>query len=67
MYDRGTEGPHRGPKPHCAKRCTNTEQRDDPYPKELTSKHKMEKSHYWQINDNLSEQPFLLGVSCAEK
>lgn len=46
MYDRGTEGPHRGPKPHCAKRCTNTEQRDDPYPKELTSKHKMEKSHY---------------------
>lgn len=45
-YDRGTEGPHRGPRPHCAKRRTNTEQRDHPFPKELTSKHKMEKSHY---------------------
>ena len=46
MYDRGTKGPHHGPKPHCAKHCTNTEQRDDPFPKELTRKHKMEKSYY---------------------
>lgn len=44
-YDRGTDGPHHGPKLPVLS-TVQTEQRDDPFPKELTHKHKMEKSHY---------------------